>query len=82
MKCFWENIASATSSIFTRLLPAPCDFFLFPKLQIHLESKRFKDVEDIKRNITFYQKRSFRGALINGQLTGINVLNTKGSILI
>ena len=31
---------------------APCDFFLFPKLKIHLKGKRFEDVEDIKRNTT------------------------------
>ena len=30
---------------------ALCNFILFPKLKIHLKSKRFEEMEDIKRNL-------------------------------
>ena len=53
-------------------------FFLNRQL-IHLEGKRYEDVEDIKRNmmeqlyIISNQKWNFKGALTNAKLNGINV---------
>ena len=42
----------------------------------------FEDFEDVKTNVqeysfTAYQKRSFRGTLTNGKLTGISALHAK-----
>jgi hypothetical protein len=31
---------------------APCDFWLFPKLQNSLKGQRFADIPDIQRNVT------------------------------
>ena len=31
---------------------APCDFFLFPKLKLHMKGERYDDIKDIQTNVT------------------------------
>ena len=46
----------------------------------YLKDMGFEDIQSIKRiSFTPLQKRSFRGALTNEKLTGISVMNAKGT---
>ena len=50
----------------------PCNFFMFPKLEIHLK-KMWRTLKEMRLYVlTSYQKKRFRGAS-----TGISMLNTK-----
>ena len=71
-----QDYASATLAILSRL----CSMQLFHNIQNwkFISRLRFEDVKDIRRNMTvqlytILKIKSFRGALINGKLTGIRM---------
>jgi len=65
--------------------PAPCNFFLFPKLKMKLKGRRFRTVEEIQAEsqavLNTPRENDFRGASKIGNAAGIVVKPQKGSTL-
>jgi len=64
---------------------APCDFWLFPRLNIGLQHQHFATVEDIKRSVTagytLYHRRISTNASKHGKTIGASVCVQKGCTL-
>jgi hypothetical protein len=65
---------------------APCDIFLFPRLNSTLTGKRFQYVAEIQLNMTLQlqaipKQASPRHAFKNGRIVGIAAYNVEGRTL-
>lgn len=45
-----EDLICRGPDLMKRIIIAPCDFFLFPKLKLVLRGRRFASIEEIKQN--------------------------------
>lgn len=81
---WWKN---ATLTFQPPYLPdlAPCDFWLFPRLNVGLQHQRFATVEDIKCSVTAsytqYHRRISTSASKHGKTIGASVCVCRRDVL-